>query len=178
MYRAFHTARPATGQPDDAGVSLVEVIVAVFIVGLAAGAIVTALPQRDGPVASDAKKLFTVMEDARNEARLRGVPVELRLSDEGYRLVRWSPVGWQSVDVGRERFVDFACDCQLSLERRAEWDAGDRVFTRPDGTVEDVIRFEPTGLLAPVILALRDGERDALIEVDEAGAMTLETAGR
>jgi len=91
------------GPPGQAGFTLLELMVVVFIMAMASAAVV--LRMRDGPsvdLERDAQRLAAVLESARAQSRMQGTPVYWRGTDAGFALDGISPPqpeqSWQSKD--------------------------------------------------------------------------------
>ena len=123
------------------GMTLVEVMTVLFIIGLTAGIVTLTLPQRPTEEQASAQAFATILRDAQDQAIFAGQPLGLQLSDNHYSLVQWRQDGWRPQ--GRPEFLPGAMEIQL------ETDAG----PRPDGWPEIV--FDPTGIVQPAEFQLR-----------------------
>src|SRR5690606_30525688 len=79
------------------GFTLVELMVVMLIMGLAAGAVVLALPDGRGALRGEARGLAARLDAARGEAILANRPVRAVIDDRGYRFMmrqrgEWMPV--------------------------------------------------------------------------------------
>ena len=123
------------------GMTLVEVMTVLFIVGLTAGLVTLTLPQRPTKEQASAQAFATLLRDAQDQAIFAGQPLGIQLTDKGYSLVQWRQDRWRPQ--GRPEFLPGTMEILL------ETDAG----ARPDGWPELV--FDPTGIVQPAEFQLR-----------------------
>jgi general secretion pathway protein H len=121
------------------GFTLVELMVVIVIIGLAAAAVVLTMPERGGSVRAEAERFAARAKAARDDAILDARAVTLTIGPAGYDVVR------------RRGAVHY----DWVEETRAE--------------LSGRIRFDPTGLAEPAHLTLRRGDRNAAVEISEAG---------
>lgn len=90
------TSRAARRRAPDAGITLVEVLVVLALMGIAAGAVGLSLgPAARGTSArAEADLLVARMRRASDEALLAGRPVALAWSDRGYRFMALEDEVW------------------------------------------------------------------------------------
>ncbi len=81
----------------DAGVTLVEILVVLVLIGTVAGAVGLSLgnARRGASVDSETALLLARMRRASDEALLAGAPVALTWDNAGYRFLAWADGGWQ-----------------------------------------------------------------------------------
>jgi len=79
------------------GFTLLEVLVALLIAAVLAGAVVLAVPDRSRSLRFEADRLAQLMAVAREEALLRGAPVRLAADSESYLFVVWRDQAWRSL---------------------------------------------------------------------------------
>ena len=90
-----------TGRQREAGLSLVEVLVVLAIVGIMAGVTVLGLGALDRGASGEAEamRLASRMRLAADEALVTSVPLALVWEEHGYRFLAWDPAGgdgtWQ-----------------------------------------------------------------------------------
>ena len=72
-----------------AGMTLVEVMAVLFIVGLTAGIVTLTLPENPSDEEASAQAFARVLTDAQDRAIMTGQPVGLNLTERGYMLVQW-----------------------------------------------------------------------------------------
>ena len=131
------------------GFTLVEMMVTVAIIGMAATAVVLAAPDPTPSLPVEAERLAARLVRAREESLLTNRPVAVDVGEGGYGFRVRGEEGWAPLTDG-------------PFERVA-WEGGTRVA--PDTTV----LFDPVGLAEPAALTLaRDGAR-ATVTVDLSG---------
>jgi general secretion pathway protein H len=123
------------------GMTLVEVMTVLFIIGLTAGIVTLTLPQRPTEEQASAQAFATVLRNAQDQAIFAGQPLGLQLTDRGYTLVQWRQDGWRPQ--GRPEILPRAMEISVETEERA----------RPDSWPELV--FDPTGIVQPAEFQLR-----------------------
>lgn len=74
-----------------------EVIVVTFIIGLSAGLVVLALPERSGALDTEAARLEQAMDTLADRAVLTGSLHGLQVERSGYSGVRYSEGDWQAL---------------------------------------------------------------------------------
>ncbi len=123
------------------GMTLVEVMTVLFIIGLTAGIVTLTLPERPTNEQASAQAFATVLRNGQDQAIFAGQPVGLKLSDRGYALVKWSRDGWRPQ--GRPQVLPRSMNLAVMTE----------LEQHPDGWPELV--FDPTGIVRPTEFQLR-----------------------
>lgn len=121
------------------GFTLVELMVVLVIVGLAAAAVVLTLPERGGSLRGEAERFAARAKAARDDAILDSRAANVAVGPDGY-------------DVARRRGAV-----------HYDWVEGTRA------ELSGRIRFDPTGLAEPAHLTLRRGDRRAAVDIGEDG---------
>tara|TARA_R110002124_G_scaffold109244_7_gene261974 strand:- start:2012 stop:2515 length:504 start_codon:yes stop_codon:yes gene_type:complete len=80
--------------PQDAGTTLVEVLVAIFIMTLAAGMVAMTMRPHADPLEQAAARLEHDITAAIDLALVTGTPRGLKITDEGYQRVKWQDGAW------------------------------------------------------------------------------------
>lgn len=154
------TPTSATGRPDRrarrAGFTLVELLMTVAIIGLAAGAVVLSVPDPRPSVAEDAERLAARLSRAREEAVLTNRPVAVEAAAAGYGFSTFDGVEWSPLTEG-----PFG---------RETWSDG--LTVSPAEPVRVV--FDPTGVAEPAALTLARDGRTVRVEIDGAGEVSLD----
>lgn len=127
----------------------------VTIIGLAAGAVVLAVPDPRPSVAADAERFAARLSRAREEAVLTNRPVAVEATTAGYGFSVFDGADWSPLSDG-----------PFGQER---WREG--VSVSPTEPVRVV--FDPTGVAEPATLTLSRDGRASRIEIDGAGEVTI-----
>lgn len=145
------------------GFTLVELMVALFVIGLAGAAVALTLPATDDVLVKETENFASRLVHARDEAILGMRTVEVGVTARGY-------------DFSRRRF-----DGWLPLEGRAFADVDWVPGTRPQLSRREArlaFRFDPTGATEPGdLVLLREGRR-MRVSVDGGGAVTIDGTAR
>jgi general secretion pathway protein H len=134
------------------GFTLVELMVVLVIIGLAAAAVVLAMPEQGGSLAGEAERFAARAKGARDQAILESRPVALQIGQGGYEVARRRDGAWRT-------------------ETHYDWAGG----TRPDlsGAASGSIRFDATGMAEPARITLSRGDRRAAIDIAGDGSPRL-----
>lgn len=154
------TQTSATGRADArrsrSGFTLVELLMTVAIIGLAAGAVVLAVPDPWPSVAQEAERFAARLSRAREEAVLSNRPVAVEATTVGYGFSSFDGANWSALEDG-----------PFGAER---WSEG--VSVSPADSVRVV--FDPTGVAEPATLTLSRDGRARTVAVDGAGEVTVD----
>ncbi len=86
------------------GMTLTEVMMVVFIIGLASSLVVMTMPSSPSEEVRTAEAFATALEQAQDRAIVSGQPVGLILDEDGYRFAAWFGDNWQPIRSGEEAF--------------------------------------------------------------------------
>jgi general secretion pathway protein H len=139
-----------------AGFTLVELMMTVAILGLAAGAVMLAVPDPRPPVGAEAERFAARLTRAREESILSNRPVAVEADAAGYGFSTYDGLRWSPLVEGPFR--------------TEPWQAGTAV-TAADMPVRVV--FDPTGLADPARISLSREARAVVIVVDGAGEVSI-----
>ncbi|WP_420469560.1 GspH/FimT family pseudopilin [Brevundimonas sp. FT23042] len=140
-----------------AGFTLVELLMVVAIIGLAAGAVVLTLPSPTPAVATEAERFAARLVRAREEAILTNRAVAVEAGSDGYAFSTFDGRQWTPLDDGPFR--------------AGSWGEGVTVSTAA-GDLRMV--FDPTGVADPADLTLAREGRRRTISVDGAGEVRVD----
>ena len=143
------------------GFTLVELLMVVAIVGLAAGAVVLAMPDPRPPVGDEAERFAARLVRAREEALLTNRAVAVEATAAGYEFSSFDGVQWSPLTDG-----------PFGGEARAE-DTVARAGDRLENQRLQVV-FDPTGAAEPGVLILSREGRDVTVIVDAAGEVRVD----
>lgn len=137
----------ATGT-SEAGFTLVELTVAMLIIGMASAALVLSLPPPGGDVRRQAERLAAHAAAARDMAIGCGCPVRLATDTAGWQVQRAAANGWLP-------------------------DPTMPTAALPDGMSLPVshVDFDATGLATPARLLIRSAGTAAAVTIDAAGGV-------
>jgi general secretion pathway protein H len=148
---------PTSNQTAVNGFTLVEMMVVIFLLGLASAAVVLTLPNGDSTARNEAERMAARLAAARDEAVLQSRPIAFWTRASGYGFERRTDGRWQP---------------------HLEGPFGARSFekgTRITGATQSRIVFDATGLpsaAAEILLASRD-ERSRIV-VSASGEVKVE----
>lgn len=141
------------------GVTIVEVLMVVFIIGLTAGLVTLTIPQRPTAEQARAQAFAQVLRTAQDNAIMAGQPIGLELTDTGYRLVQWRNEVWRPQ--GRAERLPPRMEITTQVEQQ----------DRPKGWPDLV--FDPTGIVNAAQFELRGRGVRIEIMIDDQGGVTL-----
>lgn len=143
--------------PHREGFTLVELLMVVAIIGLAAGAVVLSVPDPRPSVAAEAERFAARLARAREESILSNRPVAVEATVTGYGFSVLDGAIWSTLDDGPFR--------------PETWTAGTMV--EPSGAPVRVV-FDPTGLAEPATVTLTRDRKSRTVTVDGAGEVSLD----
>jgi len=140
----------ATGKSERCGFTLVELMATLAIIGLAAGAVMLALPETTPDVADEAARLGARLTAAREEAVMTNRAVAIEATATGYAAQVFDGAGWRPLTDGPFH--------------PETWQAGTTLKS-------DAVRvaFDPTGVAEPATIILTREAATATVAVDGAG---------
>ena len=138
------------------GFTLVELLMVVAIIGMAAGAVVLSVPDPRPSVAEDAERFAARLSRAREEAVLSNRPVAVETTPAGYAFMVFDGTTWSPLTDG-----PFGPET---------WTAGTTVAPAA-GPFRIVL--DPTGVAEPASMTLSRERNSRTITVDGAGEVTL-----
>ncbi|MEG1452166.1 GspH/FimT family pseudopilin [Brevundimonas sp.] len=134
------------------GFTLVELLVVITVIGIAATAVILSAPDPRSPVSAEAERMAARLVMARDEAILSNRNVSAIIDPKGYGFQASDGVDWLPL---------------TGALKAASW---------PQGiTTGQTMRmvFDPTGATQPVTLRLSKDDRSVIVTVDGAGEVSL-----
>ena len=137
-------------QGGEAGFTFIELMVVIVIIGLAAAAVVLAMPEPGGSLQGEAERFAARAKAARDSAIVESRPVALDVDADGYEILQRAGGQWRPLV-------------------HHDWAEG----TRPETTdpAGARIRFDSTGLAEPVNLVLARGDRRVAVAIGQDGSV-------
>lgn len=153
--RIFAPTAEARARPDANGFTLVELMIVLAIMALAATAVVLTIPGEERTVRSEADRLAARLAAARDVAVIEGRSVAVNFAPSGYGFERRMSGEWQPLP-GR------------AFERR-NW-PGDVRFTAGNGQGAARILFDRVGISpTPQAIVLTGGDAREVVRVSATG---------
>ena len=146
--RFRHADAPVRRRASECGFTFVELMVVIVIIGLAAAAVVLAIPEPGGSLRAEAERFAARARAARDSAIIESRPVALLVGPGGYDVARRGRGGWQPA---------------------AHYDWAEGTGAEAGGGASARIRFDSTGLADPLHLVLRRGERRIAVAIGADG---------
>ena len=151
---ASRRAASASARKDRPGVTLVELMMTLVVIGLAAGAVVLSMPDPRPAVGETAERFAARLVRAREEAILTNRIVAVSTDADGYDFAGFDGADWTPL---------------TGPFTRQSWDDGVAAPRRPVRIV-----FDATGGAEPAEVSLSRDGRTIAIQVDAAGEVTIE----
>ena len=135
---------------NESGFTLVELMVVLVIIGLAAAAVMLSMPEPGGSVEAEAERFAARAKAARDEAIVNSRPVALLVDAGGYAFSRRRAGQWQTGE-------------------RQVWAEG--TVARTVSAVEGRSRFDSTGLAEPLRLDLARRGHQVAVDIGADGGV-------
>ena len=152
------TSTETIERPDERGFTLVELMVVLAIMALAATAVVLTIPGEERTVRSEADRLAARLAAARDVAVIEGRSVSVSFAPSGYGFERRIEGNWQPLP-GR------------AFERR-NWPGGVR-FVAGDGQAVTRVLFDRIGTSStPQAIVLAGGDAREIVRISAMGEVS------
>jgi len=147
-----------------AGMTLVEALMAVFIMGLASALIVLTLPTRESNLEMEAKRLTEVVDTARTRALVSGQWTGIELGKTGYQQVTYRDGRWAG---SYRRTHELARGVTLDLTDPPK--RSSKLIKIPP-----VFQFGPTGASVSKPLILKSASGEVTVSLTPNGDIRME----
>lgn len=157
------SARPSRQRPDsEAGFTLVEVMTALLIASMLAGAVMLLWPGENMTVRSAAERLAARISAASDESVLDNRQIALVMSSEGYGFDRREASGWHRIDGNSPlAFQPWPAATGVRIEKPVDHkQAGNRIAV-----------FDPLGGATPMRMVIGDTVK-WVVEINEQGEVS------
>ena len=167
-----------------AGFTLLEILVAMFIMALLSGVVVLSMPEGPESAEREARRLAARLHMAAQESVITGEAWGVVIGEDGYAFYRrragvWAPVG------ARDKFFapeTWDAETAVSWTREGvsprlaelEDEREDEDDDKPK-RVTPMARFDSTGEATPFEVVLERGRKRYTVRTDEMGEVALET---
>lgn len=155
----------------EAGFSLIELLVVVFVMGLLAGAVVLSLPGDSRVLRDEAERFAARTVAARDEAISGARPVALVVGRAGYYFETRADRGWQPLDPSRFGLVAW----KPGTDAVVVGGAGEGAT--PGAAERQRLVFDPVGLASSEgQIALRRGKLALAVRIARDGTVRLDAS--
>lgn len=142
----------------ESGMTLVEVMVALFIMALASSVIVLSMPPRPAPIEVAIYRLADLAETARSAALVKGSWTGIEQKEESYRIVTFQKGDWVASSAPAVRI-----EGELLFDQE-----------RKRGDTSPILQFGPTGTAREEKLTLQIGINERRMVVSRNGDVSLD----
>ena len=149
----------------EAGMTLTEVLVAVFIMALAAGMVTLTMRPKTDPLSEAATRLEHDVASALDLALVTGVPQGLSLTEDGYQRLSWQNQVWSPAPA---KAVTFANKVSFDTTRIPSRTVSDTEAVAPD------IILDTTGTAQGAPLTLMRDRQTITLTIAPNGRVTWE----
>lgn len=165
------------------GVTLIELLIGLFIIGLATSVVILNAPSADQRVQREAERLAARIKAASSEAIMSGDVVGMEPYAGGYQFVRFKAGDWVVIEdriFSPWSFKDnislsFTIDEAASLKENDRTISGRAIKTLKEEEKKTIppIRFRPLGEDTPTTLFLVRGDTEWQVSLEAAGDVSI-----
>ncbi|WP_300381591.1 prepilin-type N-terminal cleavage/methylation domain-containing protein [Henriciella sp.] len=149
------------------GMTLVEVLLVIFIMGLVAGVAVTTLPERESPQEEAVRELGQSIRTIQDQSVLTGDVLALRTEKGRVSLLRWDGYEWQPAE---RAFIDLPQAVNVRLSR------ADERRTRNEDEARMLV-FDPLGVIEPIDVTISAGKFERTLRITQDGEVVHDATG-
>lgn len=157
------TPTSAIGEPSEAGFTLIEMLVVLTILGIAAGAVLLTAPDSRRTLIDEAERFAAGLERAKEEAVLTNRTVDVQITPEGYAFGVTSRGLRRPLDQRPFGSVTWSEDTTAVLSQSDQ---------------RSRIAFDSTGIATPIAVDLYRSDGHVRVRVDMAGSVKIDVAQR
>lgn len=154
----------------EAGFSLVEVMAALFIIGLTVTFLFTSFPDEEAPVLTARKALIRQVDIARNLSRTTGEAYGLNLETQGSTLMVFRRGEWLTADAVDREYLRVNLPAKVSLTPEGKRQSVSRSrIDQEEKKTSPQIWFDPTGIASGEVYLLVAGTEKYRLELQRNG---------
>ena len=157
------TPTSAIGETSESGFTLIEMLVVLAILGVAAGAVLLTAPDSRRALIDEAERFAAGLERAKEEAVLTTRTVDVQITPEGYAFGVTSRGLRRPLDQRPFGSVTWSEDTTAVLSRSDQ---------------RSRIAFDSTGIATPIAVDLYRSDGHVRVRVDMAGSVKIDVAQR
>lgn len=162
--------------PRSAGFTLVEVLVALMIVGLLSATVVLTMPLAHDPAEVEVKRFMARLTLAAQDSVLAGAPTGVVLESNGYRFFQYARGGWKAIESDAAMApVEWDKDVTVNLNSTQAGTSIGAAAKDEQAPTQPAIVFSPTGLATPFTISIKSPSSQYTVSGDAFGAISMVT---
>lgn len=159
--------QPHHSSSSQSGMTLMEVLLVIFIMGLVSGVAVATLPERKSPQQKAVRDLGQSIRAIQDQSILTGDVLALRAAKGQVSLLRWDGYEWQPAE---REFIDLPQAVDVRLSR------ADERRTRNEDEPRMLV-FDPLGVIEPVDVTISAGSFERTLRITQDGEVVHDATG-